>query len=139
MSHLLDIVQPMHTHLIYYCPYAYAMLMSLQFLMLHVWCTLHEPFSSVVLHVNYHANIYRKHTSSIYFMPIYIYRYRIKQIRIHQSTTKKLMSYSLPKANSRHFLPNTIAYNMPCNGHVKSRLCTWRKGCSTICIKSYLT
>ena len=53
-------------------------IMPLQFLMLHVLCTLHESFSSVVLHINYHANIYRNHMST------------------HQSMTKQFMSYNLP-------------------------------------------
>ena len=58
-----------HTPNIMRCPCAYAMLMPLHVLMLHVCCTLHDPFLSVVLHVK---NIYRKHISSPYIMPIYI-------------------------------------------------------------------
>ena len=50
-----------HTPNIMPCPCAYAMLMPLHVLMLHVWCTLHGTFYSIILHAKYHVNIYNSH------------------------------------------------------------------------------
>ena len=92
----------------------------------------HYNFSCYMYDGHYMNHSHRLHFMSItmqtyianiqvpYISCYYIYKYHIMHISIHQSMTKQMMSYSLPYANSWQFLPNTIAYNMSCNGHVKN-------------------
>ena len=59
----------------------------------HVTCMMHNILINRTS-CQVPCNIYRKHISFIHFMPIFIVI--VSSINIHQSMTKKIMSYSLP-------------------------------------------
>ena len=59
----------------------------------HVTCMMHNILINRTS-CQVPCNIYRKHISFIHFMPIFIAI--VSSINIHQSMTKKIMSYSLP-------------------------------------------
>ena len=62
----------------------------------HVTCMMHTTWNILINRTSCQVpcNIYRKHISSIHFMPIFIDI--VSSISIHQSMTKQIMSYNLP-------------------------------------------